>query len=210
MTAPDAPEPLLRWARKLQSLAQTGLHYTGNPYDVQRYRQVRQIAGELFAAAGSAEHAAAAEALLGEFGPGTPKVVVRGAVFREGRICLVREAADGRWAMPGGWGEVDETPSANVEREVREETGLRVRAERLFRVQDHNLDPSPSRPFHVYTLMFLCRLIGGAPAASIETTEVAFFGEDELPPLSRTRNRPEDLALAFAAHRAPDAPATFD
>ncbi len=208
----DAPQDrLLNWARRIESLAATGLHYTENPYDAQRYEYLRDVAAEMFAHLADTDIEAVRGTLTGEFGPGTPKLVVRAAVFKDDRILLVRESADNAWAMPGGWAEINEPPSRAVQREVFEETGYDVRAERLFYLQDPmSKSAKADHPFHIYTIFFLCKLLGGQPTTSLETTEVGFFAEDALPPLSLSRNTYEELAKAFAAGRNPNRPACFD
>jgi len=208
---PAQENPLLAWARRIESIVATGLHYTQNVYDAQRYEYLRDIAAEMFArAAGTDDVAAVRGQLAAGFGPGTPKVVVRSAVFQDGRILLVREAADGAWAMPGGWAEVNEPPSRAAEREVFEETGYQVRATRLVYVYDPAEPGRDKRFVHAYTILFLCELLGGQPTTSIETTEVGFFAADALPPLSPSRNAAKHVAQAFAALENPDAPAAFD
>ena len=210
MTGDAAQDRLLAWARRLESIAATGLHYAKDPFDVQRYECMRDVAAEMLAHAADMDVEAVRGLLRANFGPGTPKLVVRAAVFRDDSILLVRETADNAWAMPGGWAEVDELPSRAVEREVREESGYEVRAERLIYLHDSAIHRPCNRAYHTYTIFFLCKLLGGQPATSIETAEVGFFPEDALPQLSRSRNTEAELARAFAAHRNPDAPACFD
>jgi hypothetical protein len=150
------------WAREMQALAQTGLTYTQNEYEIQRYRRLEELAAEIVAA----HTTLSTEAILDNFhlqpGYATPKIDVRGAVIRDGKILLVQELSDGRWAMPGGWGDVGETPSAMVRREVREESGFEVQAEKLVAVYDANRFPGARMEFyHAYKLVFLCSHIGG-------------------------------------------------
>jgi ADP-ribose pyrophosphatase YjhB (NUDIX family) len=136
---------------------------------------------------------------------------VRGAVFRGSELLLVREAADGGWTLPGGWADVGETPAAAVEREVWEEAGLRVRARRLVGVYDANRIEQALTLFHAYKLVFLCELVSGELAPSIETSEVGFFPADRLPgPLSAYRTTPRHLADAFAARDAAAWTTVFD
>jgi len=141
----------------------------------------------------------------------TPKVDVRGAVFRGDEILLVREAIDGGWTLPGGWADVGESPSLAVEREVGEEAGLVVRAVRLIGVYDANRVPGSMELFHAYKILFLCEAIGGELHCSLETTQVGFFSEQAIPsPLSDHRTTPRHLRDAFAARRDPTTPAVFD
>ena len=204
------PTRWIEWARKLQSIAQTGLYYTANAYDAQRYEAVRDIAAEMLAQPADMDVAQLADVLIREVGPGTPKVVVRGAAFRDDRILLVRESADGGWAAPGGWAEVNEPPSRAVEREVWEESGFEVRARRIIYVEDKELRGLRQVPFHVYTIFFLCDIVAGEPKTSLETTEVGFFAEGQPPPFSTTRTTAEAVARAFDFHRNRDLPARFD
>ena len=200
----------LEWARRLQATAQTGLTYARDPYDVERYQAMRALAVEI-AAAHTVTTGARIEALFGDQdGYATPKIDVRGAVFRDGRILLVHERADGAWTMPGGWADVGDTPSCAVEREIREESGFEARAVKLIAVRDRDTQGHPPGPFAIYKLFFLCELLGGAPATSIETAAAGFFAEDALPPLSLGRVTELQIARAFAHHRAPELPTEFD
>jgi len=141
----------------------------------------------------------------------TPKVDVRGAVFDGESLLFVREAADQCWTLPGGWADVGETPSLAVEREVREESGVDVRAERLIGVYDANRVDSFLPLFHAYKLVFLCRPLSGEPKPSEETLEAAFFSLDELPsPLSAHRTTPRHITDAIEALRNPTTGTAFD
>jgi len=145
-----------------------------------------------------------------ERGYATPKVDVRAAVFQQDRLLLVREREDGGWTLPGGWAEVGQSAAESVEREVREESGYLVKAVKLLACWDRNKHLHPAIPFHAYKLVFRCELAGGAPSASAETSEVGFFAEGQIPPLSLTRILPEQLQFVFRSLRDPMAPAVFD
>jgi ADP-ribose pyrophosphatase YjhB (NUDIX family) len=142
----------------------------------------------------------------------TPKVDVRGVVFNESRILLVRELLDGgRWTLPGGWADVNDRPSEAVEREVWEESGYQVRAAKLLAVYDRRLHGHrPPHPYGIYKLFFRCQLLGGAPKRSIETDEAQFFASDEIPDLSLARTTPEEIARFFEHASHPDWPTDFD
>jgi ADP-ribose pyrophosphatase YjhB (NUDIX family) len=200
----------LSWARELQSLAQTGLTYATGHYDIERYRRMMEIAAEILSSETGEPASGIAEAFFREPGYATPKVDVRGAVVREGRILLVQERADGKWCMPGGWADIDETPSAMVAREVREESGLTVVARKVVGVYDANRIGEPRNFFHAYKVVFLCELLGGAPSPSDETTAAAYFDFDRLPELSEQRTHIRHLA-EVRAHMADSARlAAFD
>jgi ADP-ribose pyrophosphatase YjhB (NUDIX family) len=215
MTAPspDTYDPQwLRWAKQLQAIAQNGLTYAENHYDRERYLQLRHVAAEMFAAGADAEVARVLARLEVEEGYATPKVDVRGAVFRNGKILLVRELADqGRWTLPGGWADPNDSPSAAVEREIYEEAGLEARAVKLIGVYDRSRHPhDPPYPQHVYKLFFLCEIVGGALQGSHETGEGAFFTAGALPELSIARVTPGQIARCFAHLRDPVLPTEFD
>ncbi|MCB0307182.1 MAG: NUDIX domain-containing protein, partial [Calditrichaeota bacterium] len=145
-----------------------------------------------------------------EAGYPTPKVDVRGAVFRNNQILLVRERSDGRWTLPGGWADVNETPAECVVKEVREESGYHTRAVKLLAVWDKSQHSHPEHFFHTYKLFFRCEITGGAPAESLETDGVDFFNEDNLPPLSTDRTTPEQIRRMFVHYRNPDLATEFD
>ena len=207
-----ASEPRL-WtlARKLQATAQTGLAFNSNEYDRDRYELVATIAAELMAVHCDTPAATFRQMFGQQEGYATPKVDVRAAAFRDGKILLVREAADGLWTMPGGWADVNDSPSEAVEREVREESGLLAKATRLAAVYDRAKHPhEPPLPFHVYKLFFLCEILGGELAPSRETPEAGFFPPDKLPPLSISRNLPFQISRMFEHAKNPSLPTDFD
>jgi ADP-ribose pyrophosphatase YjhB (NUDIX family) len=200
----------LLWARQIQAIAQNGLTYTEGVFDRVRYTQLRELAQEILAAYTDmpAEHL---RGIYGrEVGYATPKVDVRGAVFQDGKVLLVRERSDGLWTLPGGWVDLDDSPSQAVEREIVEESGYRARAVKLAAVWDRNMHGHPPHAFHIYKLNFICTLVDGAPTPSIETDAVDWFAEDALPPLSLTRVVPSQVLRLFEHARRPDLPTDFD
>lgn len=201
----------LEWAKRLQAIAQNGLTFARDPFDVERYEAVRQIAAEIISAGSSADIPFVLDLFSGEIGYATPKVDVRGVVFSEDALLLVRERADNRWTLPGGWADVCESPSESVTREVYEESGYKTRAVKLLAVYDRSKHPH-TRPFpyHVYKMFFRCEITGGAAAEGMETSEVSFFHEDEIPELSLERITPAQVARLFEHQQHPDWPADFD
>jgi ADP-ribose pyrophosphatase YjhB (NUDIX family) len=200
----------LQWAKALQTMAQTGLTYAKDPYDIARYVAIREIAFEMMATHADVDLAHVRDLFQYEYGHATPKVDVRAAVFRGNTILLVRERSDGCWTLPGGWADVGETPSEAVAREVFEESGYRVRVRRLLAVYDRDKQGHPPHPYHVYKVFFECDIVGGFPADSSETDGVGFFSEDALPPLSLTRVTPAQIQRLFEHHRDPTLMADFD
>jgi ADP-ribose pyrophosphatase YjhB (NUDIX family) len=199
------------WARRLQAVAQNGLAYTGNPYDAERYEQILAVAAEMAAAGDQAEAARVLELFRAEAGYATPKVDVRGVVFRDGRLLLVHGTDDERWTMPGGWADVGESPSQAVEKEIREESGYPARAVRLLGVRNRDLRGRAPWPFHAYKVFFLCELLADEPGprTGVETDEIGFFAEDELPELS-AKVGDHGVGWLFEHHRDPSLPPAFD
>ncbi|MGC9947025.1 MAG: NUDIX hydrolase [Bryobacteraceae bacterium] len=200
----------LDWARRLQAIAQTGLAYSPNQYDLERYEAVREIAAEMLAQGSASPIAPIRGVFAGQAGYATPKVDVRGAVFREDRILLVLEREDGGWTLPGGWADVGESPADATVREVREESGYQTRAVKLLALYDRNRHGHPPIPFHAYKLFFRCALIGGEAAASHETSAVDWFAEDGLPALSTSRVTAAQIHRFFEHSRNPPWPTDFD
>ena len=200
------------WARELQAIAQTGLAFTTGIYDRERYTAIRSVAAKIMAAHSDADVAHMEALFAKENGYATPKVDVRGAVIEDGRILLVREIEDlGRWTIPGGWADANQSPSESVIREVREESGFEVRVRKLAAVYDRSRQGHPPHPFNVYRLFFLCDVIGGALKPGLETSEVAFFGEDEIPEdLSPNRVLPHQIKRMFQHARDKNLPTDFD
>lgn len=202
-TAPiDEPQWLV-WARELQAIAQTGLTFSENLYDLERFRRIRAIAIEMLSHGADAPLERLTALFEQDVGYPTPKVDVRGAVFRDDRILLVREVSDGRWTLPGGWADVNQSAKECVEREVWEESGFRAKAIKLAAVWDRRRQ-APVRsphPYTIYKLFFVCELTGGSPRTSLETDAVEFYRADELPPLSTGRTTAHQIERMFAHQR---------
>src|ERR1044072_4651186 len=201
----------LAWAKRLQALAQSGLTFTDNPLEIERYQAVRQIAAEMMAAGSDTPIERIIDLFSREVGYATPKVDVRGVIFRDEKILLVRERFDGLWTLPGGWADVGDTPSEAVIKEIREESGFEARAVKLLAAYDQTRHRNASPfPFHIHKLIFLCEIVGGIEATSIETDEVAFLTEDSIPTLSLGRITPSQIARIYDPYRNPDWPTDFD
>jgi len=198
------------WAQKLQAIAQSGLQYTENVFDRERYEQIRELAMQMLAAQSDLPLERLHDIFAEEKGYTTPKVDVRGVVFRDGKLLMVHELADGLWTLPGGWVDIHEPPSLAVEREVFEESGYRVKARKIAGVFDRNSHPHPPFLFHVYKLFILCDYIGGTATPSIETGSSGFYGLDDLPPLSIARTTLDEIELMFLHHADPTRPTDFD
>lgn len=200
----------LQWAQRIQAIAQTGLTYAKDEYDLERYEELRELSIEMIMEQTGQPYAVVKELFASESGYPTPKVDVRGVVFEEGKLLLVRERSDGKWALPGGWADVGYTPKESVIKEIREETGLEVRAVRLLAVLDKKCHPHPPQPYYVYKIFIACERIGGQLQASLETSEAAYFGEDELPELSLDRNTESQIRSMFEYMRNPSKEIVLD
>ncbi|HWG75300.1 MAG TPA: NUDIX hydrolase [Steroidobacteraceae bacterium] len=209
--APVPEPPWLTWSRELQAMAQTGLTFSKDPYDLERYRRLRTLALQMMAL-GAGTALEPLEALFAQdMGYPTPKVDVRGAVIRDDQILMVRETSDGRWTLPGGWADVNQSAGACVEREIREESGYQARAIKLAAVWDSQRQGYECpHPYTIYKMFFICELIGGSAQPSLETSEVAFFCADALPDLSLGRVNATQIARMFVHSREPLLPADFD
>jgi ADP-ribose pyrophosphatase YjhB (NUDIX family) len=208
------PDPdWLIWAREIQAIAQTGLAFGKDPYDLERFHALSRLAARIMAAHTDANLTRIESLFDGEGGYATPKLGVRGAVFdAAGRILMVREVVDGnRWTLPGGWADVNQTPAESVVREVFEESGYQVRTTKLAAVWDRARQAHPPTAFSVARMFFICALEGGEPATSLETSEVGWFAETEIPAdLSIRRTQPHHIQRMFAHWRDPALATEFD
>jgi len=205
--AQDTAGRLHEMAIELGAMAQNGLNYSTDKYEVDRYRRIQELTAELYGLIARADPEQFHRAIVAETGHATPKLDCRGALFDEaGRVLLVREKVDGRWTLPGGWIDALDTPRHATEREFAEEAGLRVRAAHLAAVYDGTIHNGHVRHgmWHIYKMFFVCdRLDDAEPVAGLdgETTGVGFFDLADLPELSDRRTNADELAL-LAAHHA--------
>jgi ADP-ribose pyrophosphatase YjhB (NUDIX family) len=198
-------------ARELRAIAQTGLTFTTDRFDRQRYERVRELAASMLALGSGADYGVIRSILLEDKGYATPKVDVRGAAFVDGRVLLVREISDGKWTLPGGWADVNQTAGECVVREIAEESGFEARILKLAAVHDYQKSNHPTRHIDsIYKIFFICEITGGAARASDETSEVAFFPRDALPPLSLGRTTTAQIDRMFQHAEHPELPADFD
>jgi ADP-ribose pyrophosphatase YjhB (NUDIX family) len=206
-------DPRPRWlrrAQRIQSIAQAGLTYARDPYDRERYEELRDLAVEIAAEGVGAAEGAVRLAFASGTGYPTPKVDVRAVVFRDGELLLVREARTARWTFPGGWADVGDTPGAAAERETLEESGYRVHATKLLALLDKTRHEHPPSLDYTYKVLIGCRLEGGEPATSHEIEAVSFFPRAAIPELDLDRTTPGQLALAWAHHADTARPTDFD
>src|SRR5262245_29934044 len=203
----------LIWAREMQAVAQTGLASTTDPFDRIRYEAIHALAARIVTEHSNADLNHIEGLFAQQTDHPTPKIEVRGAVFRDNAILMVREIADGgRWTLPGGWADVNLSPSENIIKEVREESGFEVSVRKLAAVYDRDRHGhKPPFLFHIYKLFFICEIVGGAATSSIETSEIAFFSRENLPrDLSSGRVLHHQLVRMFEHANAPELPTDFD
>ena len=201
---------VLDLSRRLLALSQTGLHFSQEEYDRERYREMAQIAGELLALESALSPEKLRAVWLVEDGYATPKVDVRGAVFRGDQVLMVQERVDGKWTLPGGWADLNASPAENAAREVLEEAGIVVTVKKLIACWDKDRQGHPRQPEHVYKLVFLCEATGGELTLSHETDGADWFSPNALPDLCPYRAAGHYVTLAFTHAAQPDLPTLFD
>lgn len=203
---------ILQWARKVQAIAQNGLEFTRDTFDRDRFEQLQQLVTTILTSELAITPGELKELWRGDEGYATPKVDVRGGVFEQDKVLLVRERSDGKWTLPGGWVDVGDAPSFAVEREIREESGYLAKAVKLAALFDRN-NPKHGHPpsiLHIYKLFFVCELTGGAATLSNETDGVDFFPVNSLPPLSIGRATQSQIERLYQHHLNRGLPTDFD
>jgi len=196
-------DSLLNWAVELQSLAQAGLYYSKDPFDRERFQRIREISAEMVAHRSGLPLEQVTNLFCCEVGYQTPKLDTRSAVFRNEKILLVQEN-NGLWSLPGGWVDIGLTVAENAVKETREEAGVDVLPRKIIAVVDwqRSNDPGPS-PYSACKVFVLCDLLGGSFEQNIETISSGWFAQDELPPLCREKNTPEQIQMCFQAAQSP-------
>jgi ADP-ribose pyrophosphatase YjhB (NUDIX family) len=200
----------LHYARRLQAIAQTGLTFSEGVYDRERYEEIRSISIAMMHDISGANVPKIRELFAFETGYQTPKVDIRGVVFEGEKILMIKETADQKWALPGGWADINYSPSEIVVKEVQEEAGLDVVPVRLMAVFDKLKNDHPPDPYHAYKLFFLCEKVGGSLQTGTETLDVGYFAENQLPELSTDRNTERQITMMFDFFRNPHLPVYFD
>jgi len=179
---------ILKIARRVQAIAQSGMHFAENDFDRQRYSELRELSVQLAVSISDAEINKIRDLFTNETGFQTPKIDIRSVVIKDGKILLARERCDGKYSIPGGFADINYSPAEVAVKEVREETGLEVRFNRVLAIVDSDRHGFPPLAYHYYKIVILCDLVGGILSDSVETTDAGFFDFDKLPPLSEERN----------------------
>ena len=162
----------LEWAKELQFIAQGGLTYSKDVFDIERFERIREIAAEMLS-------------LQSE--------------IKDDKILLVKEK-NGTWSLPGGWVDINQSIKTNTEKEVKEEAGLNVKAIRIIAIQDRNLHNIPPYAYNVCKVFVLCEIESGYFRPNIEADESAYFGLEELPILAKEKNNEEQIKMCFSAY----------
>ena len=191
----------IEWAIELQSLAQAGLTYGKDVYDKERYERIREISAEMMANISDLPLDKVKGLFCNESGYQTPKIDTRAAIFQDNKILLVHEN-NGAWSLPGGWCDVNVSVAENAIKEVKEEAGLDVVADRIIAVQDWRKHNVTNYAYGVCKIFVACSVIGGSFVENIETTECRYFAEDELPTLATEKNSVEQIMMCFEAYRS--------
>ena len=203
-------EKWLELAIEIQSLAQSGLAYTNNVYDIERYERLRDISAEMISMRTDLEFDKIKDLFCNEKGYQTPKIDTRAVIFKDNKILLTHEN-NGTWSLPGGWCDVLESVGSNTIKEVKEETGLDVIAKRIIAVQDRNKHNKPIYAYGVCKIFVLCNVIGGEFIENIETTEIKYFSLDELPNnLAEEKTNREQIEMCFEAYKNDNWQVQFD
>ncbi len=205
----NTKEKWLQWAVELQSIAQAGLFYGKDAFDMERYERIREISAEMISNQSEIPLAKVKNIFCSEIGYQTPKLDTRAAIFKDNKILLVKEN-NGTWSLPGGWVDVNLSVKENTVKEVKEEAGLDVSADLIIAVQDREKHNLPIYAYKICKIFVLCSVIGGMFEENIETTDSRYFAMEELPELAEEKNTAEQIAMCFEANDADQWTTLFD
>lgn len=200
----------LEWAKRIQALSQAGLTFSKDIYDIERYEEFRKISIEIMSEYTELEMTKIKDLFANETGYQTPKIDVRGVVFKDEQILMVKENIDNKWALPGGFCDIGLSPAENVVKEIKEESGYDVIPIRVMALFDNNKHSHPPEPYHYYKIFILCEIIGGEATIGTETNNIQFFSEHNLPKLSTNRNTESQIHTLFEFVRSPEKETLFD
>lgn len=190
----------LKWATEIQSIAQAGLTYSKDKFDIERFNQLKDISVQIISEYTDVEFKKVKDLLDSETGYLTPKVDIRAAIIRDNKILLVKESIEGCWSLPGGWADINLSVSENIIKESKEEAGVNVVPKRIVAILDRNKHNQPQTMSTIYKVFVLCDFIDGEFEENIETSESKFFSLDNLPSLSKARNTKEQIEMCFNAY----------
>jgi ADP-ribose pyrophosphatase YjhB (NUDIX family) len=203
-------EKWLEWARRMQAISQAGLHFSKDVFDKERYTELLELSSEIIATYTEKPADDIKKMLAAEKGYPTPKLDVRGVVFRDRKLLLVKEKMDERWSLPGGFCEIGLSAGENAIKEIKEESGFEVKPVKLLAVLDSDKHTDKPQLFHYYKIFLQCEIVGGGAQEGVETSEIGFFRESELPPLSLKRNTAAQIQLLFTFLHNKNKASVFD
>ena len=190
-------EVWMKWAQELQFLAQCSLAYSKDKFDRERSERIREIACEMLAYKYNIPVEKIRIDFAGELGYQTPKVETRAAIIKDNKILLVKEQLDGKWALPGGYQDVNVSIRENVIKEASEEAGAIVEPLKIIAVLDYNKHHHVNFPFGMVKIFVLCKYINHSFVDNTETLGADFYSLDNLPELSTTRTTFDQLKMCF-------------
>jgi ADP-ribose pyrophosphatase YjhB (NUDIX family) len=200
----------LEHAKQMQAIAQSGLTYAKDQFDIERYKQLEELSLEAMRQITQQDQDVIRDLFLNETGYKTPKVGVRAIIFKDDKVLMVKEKIDGGWCIPGGWCDPCFSPRENLVKEVEEEAGVIVEPLRMAGILDKKFYDHPPSPYRTYMIFVLCKITGGEIGAGAETSDVGFFGKDELPELSPKRITHAQMELVFEFLNKPDKEVILD
>lgn len=201
-------DALTKLAMELQSIAQNGLTYTKDKYDKERFERVREISAEIMAMKTGLPIEKVKNLFCSEEGYQTPKLDTRAAIFNENQILLVKER--GKWALPGGWVDYNQSISSNTVKEVKEEAGLDVAPVKVIAIQNRNQHNFPKYAYEICKVFVLCDVKGGSFQPNIETSESGYFSLERLPELDEDKNVFSQIKMCFDAYNSKNWEVLFD
>lgn len=192
-----------KWAQELQFLAQCSLAYSKDKFDRERSERIREIACEMLSYKYDLPIEKIKMDFASEIGYQTPKVETRAAIIKDNKILLVKEQLDGKWALPGGYQDVNVSIRENVIKEAREEAGAVVQPLKVVAVLDYNRHHHVNFPLGMVKIFVLCEYINHSFNENTETLGAEFYSLDDLPELSLTRTTKKQLEMCFECYKDP-------
>ena len=192
---------LLMLAKRIQAIAENGLHYAESDYDQDRYGDLEEISIRMISLVTNLSHETIKMATPEKNGYRTPKIDVRCVIFNDqDEILMVKERVDSCWSLPGGWCDVGYTPTEVAEKEAFEEAGIVVKAKRVLAIFDKKCHDHPEDLFYTYKIFMECKAENFEISTGMETLDVGFYKQHELPELSTPRNTAGQIHKMFDFH----------
>ena len=189
----------VKYLQRMIALTDTGLTFTKDPFDRERYEDLRSLLSEMLNQESDLDAEEVAEVLKPTSAYVTPLMDVRAWIVEDEKICLVRGQGENDWALPGGFGEVGYSPTENILKEIEEETGFEAKVERLLAVFDTNRFQLQSKQYAKF--IFECKLLDGQFQKNQEIADLQFFAIDQLPNLSEKRITKEQIEILWQVYQ---------